>query len=856
MQALALPFSDPVLIFAVLTALTFGVPTLCRLTRVPPVIGLILVGILIGPSVLGILERDQTVVLLGNVGLLYILFLAGLSLDLQGFRRNRSRSLGFGALTLLIPLAVGTLAAVFILGFAWAPGILLASMFASHTLLSYPIVSKLGLAKNPAVTTTLSGSMISDTSALMILAIIAGSTRGALSLTFLLGLVVAVVVLIGSILYLLPLVGRLFFRRITPEENEQFLFLLASFVICGALARVAGVEPIIGAFFAGIALNRLIPQHSALMHRTDFVGQALFIPVFMISVGMVVDLGLMLSSPKAWLTGGVMIAAVVGTKWIAASLTAKIFHFSSDQRWVVFGLSVAQAAATLAAVFVGYDLGLFDDAVLNGTILMILVTCIISPAVADHFGRRIARAEAGAKISTESPQRIAVSIANPATTEALMSLALLIHDRDAAEPIYPTTIVLDSANAAEDVARAERNLSYALTSAAAAGVPAVPITRVDVNVVTGLTRAMLDIRARSMIIGWHGLSDTKDRVFGTILDQLLVQSEQTIWVCRLLNPINTHARIALAIPPFSERQTGFASAIQDIKSFVSQVDATLHIFATADTVHILRNKIYDIRPKIPLRWESLSAWNSLVPSLAAHTTDDDLLILLDARSASIAWTPGLDKLPRRFVKHFPERSCVFVYPAIESAEFINQDDHDSCLWSLLLENSGGPIALESYDGADAITELVEHLPDTPESAKKAIAAALVRRIGDFSVEAAPGVVLLDIHLHTLELEALAIGIKVDDTLVFPHVTQAVSVVWLLISPPSMSAANHLLRLTAVSRLIQRLGLARNPKEITQAIDEDSPCHPPSSTAPTARPSAKPSDPRPSGVTAPPSDNEA
>ena len=385
--AINIPITDNVLLFLVLLLVVFLAPTISRWIKLPGVVGIILAGVALGPNGINLISMTTAIELLGSVGLLYIMFIAGLEINMTDFLRNKNKSIVFGLLTFLIPQITGMI--IFrLLGFSWAASILIASMFASHTLVGYPVITKLGITKNIAVLTTVGGTIITDTLALLILAIIARSVTGELDLNYWISLTLFVSVYFAIIIYFLPILGRWFFKH-NEDGSAQFYFVLVVAFGCSFLAKVIGIEPIIGAFLAGLVLNRMIPVTSTLMNRVQFVGNSLFIPFFLLYIGMIVNIELLIKNPSAWIVMFVMLFTNMITKYVSSKLTQKIFKFSSAEGWVIFGLSTTEAAATLAATLVGYRLKIIGDDVLNGVILMILITCIIGPIVVEFFGKKI-----------------------------------------------------------------------------------------------------------------------------------------------------------------------------------------------------------------------------------------------------------------------------------------------------------------------------------------------------------------------------------------------------------------------------------------------------------------------------------
>jgi Kef-type K+ transport system membrane component KefB len=389
----SLPLTNPVIIFSLVLFIILFAPILFNKIKIPHIIGLIAAGIIIGPYGLNLLLRDSSIVLFGTVGLLYIMFIAGLEIDLEQFKKNRVKSFVFGLYTFLVPMILGIPAAYYLLNFSFPSSLLLASMFASHTLLAYPIASRYGISRIRSVTLTIGGTIITDILALLVLAGVTGMTKGEISTFFWIQLAIATVVF-GCIVFLLfPIVARWFFKNF-EEPVSQYIFVLAMVFLGAFLAQLAGLEPIIGAFLAGLSLNRFIPHSSALMNRIEFVGNAFFIPFFLISVGMLVDFRVLFKGLGALKVAAVMTVLAILSKYIAAWVTQKTFRFSALERQLIFGLSTARVGATLAVVLVGYNIiigetaagepiRLLNEDVLNGTVLMILVTCTVSSFIVE-----------------------------------------------------------------------------------------------------------------------------------------------------------------------------------------------------------------------------------------------------------------------------------------------------------------------------------------------------------------------------------------------------------------------------------------------------------------------------------------
>lgn len=657
----SLPVTDPVLIVAIASAIFLGVPLLFERLRVPGIIGLILAGALVGPNGLGLLARDATIVLLGTVGLLYLMLLVGLELDLHEFARHRRQSVVFGTLSFVVPGVLGT-ALGMAMGYSLPSSLLLGSAFSSHTLLAYPIASRLGIVRNGAVTATLGGTILTEVLALLLLAVVANAGDGRMDAAFWARLLVPFAVYVGLVMWGLPRVGRWFFRHVRAEGPTEFVFVMASLFAVSHLSHAAGVEPIIGALLAGLALNRLIPEHGTLMNRVQFVGNALFIPFFLLSVGMLVDVRA-LDSPRAWgfalaLSGGVLLA-----KGLAAWTAARVLGWSGDEGWTAFGLSVPHAAGTLAIVLVGYDLELLDQAEVNAVVLMILATCLAGPWAVQRFGRRLAlREERRPAEGGRAPRRVLIPLANPATAGALMDLAAIVRGRESEEPLHPLMVVPGEGAATEAaVAEAERMLRHAVLHAAAAEVPVVPLARVDANVAAGIARGAAETRSSVVVVGWDGRTTTASTVFGSVLDRMLEDTRPMVIVARLGHPLNVTGRLVLVLPPMAAHHAGFAEAARTINAVAAGVGASLRVMAVGREAGRAREEYAAVRPQLPAAWEDVPAWGALLPALRAQLRPDDLVVLLSARRGTLHWHPRLERLPALLGRLAPE-SFLIVYP--------------------------------------------------------------------------------------------------------------------------------------------------------------------------------------------------
>ena len=665
----ALQVSDPVAVFAIVAFLILLAPIVMGRWQLPGTIGLLLAGALLGPNALGVLARDQSFILFGTVGLLYIMFTAALEIDMVVLRRSKLHSIVFGLLTFAIPQSVGTVVGHYLLGFAWPAAILLGSLFASHTLLAYPIASRLGISRDTAVTTAVGGTVITDTLALLVLAVIAGSVRGEMDEFFWYRLAGSLALYVMAILYGLPKLARWFFRNVGRDGVTEFVFVLAVVFGCASLSHAAGSEPIVGAFLAGLALNRLIPHNGPLMNRIQFTGEAIFVPFFLLSVGMLLDVRVFLSDWRAWMVAVAMLLTVITTKWLAAQISSKILGYNKAQARVVFGLSLAQAAATLAATVVGFDIGLFDDSVVNGAIVMILVTCVIAPWHVERYGRKMVQnMAAGMEPAATEQQRILTALSERAPSHHLLDLAMLLRKPEQGQAVYPITVVEDNGDASVQVSSAERVLDDAVSYLSQAEVPSTPLARIDLNLASGILKARRDLNATEVLMGWSEQSRAPEFFFGSLMQNLLRDRNFSLVVLRPREPLNTTRRMLVAIPPEADLEPGFHAGVRLIKQLSRQLSAPALVMTPEKGSDRMLQRMKALRPDCDLSLDKLQSWPMLLDSLEERYRDGDLVVLMGARQGGPAWLHAMTRLPEAIAEQFPQTNFLLMCAADPRAE--------------------------------------------------------------------------------------------------------------------------------------------------------------------------------------------
>ncbi|MEN6575520.1 MAG: cation:proton antiporter [Phycisphaerales bacterium] len=800
-----MPISDPILIFATVLALILVAPMLARRVRLPEIVGLIAAGAIFGPHGLGLLARDQTVHLLGTVGLLYIMFLAGLEIDLHQVRRNRSHAVVFGLLTFGIPLVLGIVMGMRVFGMTIPVAILLASMFSSHTLVTFPAVGKLGLTKSPSVTTAVGGTIITDTLALLVLAVIAGASRGELGPAFWIRLPSSMLVYAAAVLLLVPRVGRWFFRQVNADENAEFVFVLAMALLVSYLAHVAGLEPIIGAFLAGLTLNSLIPEKSLLMTRIHFAGNAIFIPFFLLSVGMLVNIGLLFTGVEAWvLSVGMTAVALVG-KFAAAWTAHKALGYLRDEGLLIFGLSVNQAAATLAAVLVGYDLGLFSEAVITGTIVMIAVTCLVGSVVTEKAGRKVAlREEQTAFDASSAPHRILIPLQERQGARELLDIALLLREKGSHEPLYPLQVVPEDRDVEQNVAMAEKVLAHTVVRAMSAGVPVTPVTSVDLNVASGIIRAIRDNRISMILLAWDGQTSWKTRLFGRTIDAVVERSFPLVLVNRLRQPVSTARRIVLVLPPFAEHQPGFESIVVSVKTLAHQAGTNMLILCSGETEAAVGNFIRRIPPSASVSFQILGAWKEAQTSVAEVLDGrTDWLMLMGARKGERAWQPSLDRLPGRLVHAFPEVTFSVLIPPTErwdSRQAADKIADSAYIFSTFIRDRT-LLQMDVETTEETVRELLGGYFGHRTADTRAVTGLLHAISQEEPVELTRDVVLLHAHVPYVTESVIFLGVS-KNPLDVPLASGGPHILIILLDPVGQDPARHLQALADIARIVR------------------------------------------------------
>lgn len=675
----SLPLKNPVLIFSLLLFIILFAPIILNRIKIPHLIGLIIAGVMIGPNGFNLMLRDSSIVLFGTVGLLYIMFLAGIEIDLADFKKNSLKSLYFGMLTFLIPMGIGIYVGLYLLHFQLYSSILLASLFASHTLITYPIISKMGLAKNKAVGIAIGGTMITDTLALLVLAVIVGISTGEVTDAFWWRLGISFVVFCGIVLLGFPILSRWFMKKFN-DSVSQYIFVLGMVFLSAFLAEAAGIEAIIGAFMAGLALNRLIPQTSPLMNRVEFVGNALFIPFFLIGVGMLVDLKVFIQDLNTIKVAVAMTLSATIAKFIAAYLTQKTFRFSTDERRLIFGLSNSQAAATLAAVLIGYNIilngeeiaaglskgiviqpvRLLNESVLNGSILMILITCTIASFITQKGAQNLALSEQSVEDEDngEIHEKILIPLNRPEQIEEIVIMGVTLKAKSNKSGLYALNIIeQDKDTTAEK--NAKKILELAAKAAASTDNNIHTLLRYDINTVNGISSVVREHKITDILLLVNQNKGMSDSFLKNLSEGILSKCNATTFIYKPSQPLSTIKRQLIVIPEKAEKEIGFLFWVIKIWNLARNTSGKLVFYASESTLKYIR----EIQSKHPIEctFNQFESWEDFL-IISREIQPDDNLIIVMSRKERPSFHGNMGRIPSYLNKYFHSTSYMLVYP--------------------------------------------------------------------------------------------------------------------------------------------------------------------------------------------------
>ncbi|MBQ9340137.1 MAG: cation:proton antiporter [Paludibacteraceae bacterium] len=626
---------------ALVLALVLIVPLLCRKIHLPSIVGLILAGIVIGPHALGLVDRTPTLDLFCQLGILYIMFLSGVEIDIDDFRRERKRSILFGCLTFFIPLLLGIATGMW-LSMPWLTTLLFASLFSSHTLITWPVVSRYSVQRDKSVAIAVGGTVFAVTGAMIILAAVSSiAEQETASMSLIWRMVAGSAVMLTLIFVVMPRIARWFFYRYN-DSIAEWLFVMLLATIGGALAYLSGIEPILGVFLTALSLNKHIPHLSPLMNRITFVGNAVFVPVFLLSVGTLIDLRVLAQGWAAAMVAVVMIVVALVSKWVAALIAQKIMGFSRARRRMLYGLSNAHAAGALATVTIGYGIimpdgtHLLSEEVLNGTILMILASCIVASFFTEQAARSLAdeSEQTGMSDNTDSnntERQVLLPVANPDTNRGLLELAILLLNRHPETRLHAAAILRTD----DDTAAADRLLNDTARQAAEHDINIYMHKQKAVNVPNGIRAVVKDRRITHVVTGMT--IGKEEKGFGKAVGPLIPLAGQQIWLYNAVTPLSNIRTVRVLVPVNAEKEYDYNGWQQCVGNIVEQ----LHAEATQETIN---------------------SW-TILPRISTTMSDDELLIIVQARRSTTSWAEDMTNVPQTIRRHFADKNVIVLFPA-------------------------------------------------------------------------------------------------------------------------------------------------------------------------------------------------
>ncbi len=664
-----LPITDPTLIFFVVLLIILFAPIVMSKLRIPHIIGMVLAGVMIGQYGFNILERDNSFELFGRVGLYYIMFLAGLEMDIEGVKKHTRRFLIFGLLTCFVPLILTYIMAMTILDYSPAASFLLGCIMASNTLIAYPIIGRYGLQRHPSVGLSVGSSMISLFMALVMLAALSSSfEKGSGWLFWILFIVKFAAFCVGSII-LIPKLTRSFLRRYS-DAVMQYIFVLGIMFLSAALTSLIGIEGIFGAFFSGLILSRYIPRVSPLMNRIEFIGNALFIPYFLIGVGMLINVRTIFSGiDMVWVVFLIVFFGTFG-KAAAAYVSSLLFRLTKADGNMMFGLTSAHAAGAIAMVMVGMRLEvapgeyMINDITLNGVVMMILFTCVISTLITEHAAQQIIiqeKTHLQTDIPKDDDEKILLCVKYPDIAPQLLYLAMLMRNQRLNRELVALNVVYDDQNSNPSREQGLRLLEKLQQQGSASDVKVQTQVRLATNIANGIKHAFREFGCSEIIMGMHVHTDINPRFWGEFIQSLYNGLNRQIILTRFVQPMSTLRRIRVAVPSRAEFEPGFHRWLERLSRLSGQLDCRIQFHGRNDSLVLIAEYINNHHPHVRAEYTQMDHWNQL-PRLAADISEDHLFVVVTARKGTISYKTALERLPDELQKHFSGKNLMIIFP--------------------------------------------------------------------------------------------------------------------------------------------------------------------------------------------------
>lgn len=664
------PITDPTLIFFVVLLIVLFAPIIMGKLRIPHIIGMVLAGIVVGKYGLNILERDSSFELFGKVGLYYIMFLAALEMDMEGMKKNKSRLLIYGLLTCFIPFTLTYFMSIHLLHYSTKASLLLSCIMASNTLIAYPIVSRYGLQQKQSVTLSVGSSMLSLLIALVILAGLVASFGEHDGVLFWIFFAAKFAAYCGFMIFLIPRLTRWFLRRYS-DAVMQFIFVMAMLFMSAALSQIVGIEGVFGAFFAGLILNRYIPHISPLMNRLEFIGNALFIPYFLIGVGMLINVNLLFQGGHIlWVIFCIVFFGTLG-KAIAAYAACLGFRLPLSSGHMMFGLTSAHAAGSIAMVMVGMNIliapntYLVNDDMLNGVVIMILFTCIISSLLTDWSSQKIILRDKELPEAEDekkgNDEKILIPVRYPEYADSLMDLALLVRNQKLNRGLVCLNVVYDDKDMRYNQEQGRQLLDHCSQLAAATDVMTQTQVRIAANIANGIKHAFNEFQCSEIIIGMHMHPERSPKFWGEFHQSLFNGLSRQIIMARVIQPLNTIRRIQVAVPSRAEFEPGFYRWLERLSRMAGNLDCRIQFHGRTETLALINEYIQNRHHEVRADYALMNHWNEM-PQLAAQISNDHMLVVITARKGTVSYKTALERLPEEITRFFSGTNLMIIFP--------------------------------------------------------------------------------------------------------------------------------------------------------------------------------------------------
>jgi len=663
-----LPVHDPTWVFFIVLLIILFAPIIMGKLRIPHIIGMVLFGVLIGEYGLNIIERDDSFEMFGKIGLYYIMFLASLEMDMDGLRKNLKRIPIFGLLSFAIPFILTFVTCKYILSYSTLASLLLGCIMSSNTLVAYPIVGRYGLQQKPSVTLSVGGTMISLLISLIILATIVASHEGNNSIGFWIVFLIKFIVFCSGMILIIPRLTRWFLRSYS-DTVMQYIFVMSVVVLSAAMSQAIGIEGVFGAFFAGLILNRYIPRISALMNRIEFIGNAIFIPYFLIGVGMLINLNLLFEKEGViWIVVAMVVFGTVG-KALAAYIACLGFKLPLSSGHMMFGLTSAHAAGAIAMVMVGMKMEiapgefLVNDDILNGVVIMILFTCIISTIVTENSAQRIVLRDAEFAPTDEQhdDEKFLVPVKYPEYANSLITLALMMRNPKLNRGIVGLNVVYDDENMRKNQQAGEKLLEQITKHASSADAMMQTQVRIAANIANGIKHAFNEFQASEIIIGLHMHKEVSPKFWGQFHQSLFNGLNRQIIMARLHTPLNTIRKIHVAVPSRSQYEPGFYRYLDRLARLAENLECGINFNARGDTTQLITEYMKAMHPRVRVQYFNMEHWNEM-PALAATIKEDHLFVVVTARKGTVSYKNAQERLPEELTQYFTGKNLIIIFP--------------------------------------------------------------------------------------------------------------------------------------------------------------------------------------------------